>query len=58
MKVKDLINLLQKQDPEREILIEQGEEYDYMVAYSVKEKDVPDIYNEEKIIEAVVIEYS
>ncbi len=58
MKVKDLISLLQKEDPEKEVLIQQGEEHDYMVAHSVREKDVTDVYNEETIIEVVVIEYS
>ncbi len=58
MKVKDLINLLQKQNPEKEVLIQQGEEHDYMVAYSVKERAVADTNNEGEIIESVVIEYS
>ena len=59
MKVKELIFLLQKQDPEKEVMSQQGEEYDYMVAYSVKEKDLVDMNDvDEGIFTAVVIEYS
>lgn len=40
-------------------MIQQGEEYDYMVAYSVKEKDLVDMNDvDEGIFTAVVIEYS
>lgn len=42
MKVKELIDLLSKQDPEKEVMIQQGEEYDYMVAYTVKEATLCD----------------
>ena len=60
MKVKDLIKELEKQDPEKEVMIQQGEEFDYMVAYTVKEKDLVDMINvvDDGIIQAVVIEYS
>jgi hypothetical protein len=58
MKVKELIDLLSKQDPEKEVMIQQGEEYDYMVAYSVKEKDLVDDMGDDNIITAVIIEYS
>jgi len=60
MKVKDLIKELKKQDPEKEIMIQQGEEFDYMVAYTVKEKELVDMntIEEEDKITAVVIEYS
>lgn len=60
MKVKELIDLLQKQDPEKEVMIQQGEEYDYMVAYSVKEKELIDMDDvvDDGIVTAVVIEYS
>lgn len=60
MKVKDLITELQKHDPEKEVMIQQGEEYDYMVAYSVKEKDLVDMNDviDDGIVAAVVIEYS
>ncbi len=57
MKVKELIELLEKQDPEKEVLIQQGEDHDYMLAYSVKERLI-DMDEAEEIIEAVVIEYS
>lgn len=56
MKVKELIEILSKQDPEKEVMIQQGEEYDYMVAYSVKEMDLVDM--DDGIVTAVVIEYS
>ena len=41
-------------------MIQQGEEYDYMIAYSVKEKDLVDIDDviDGGIVTAVVIEYS
>ena len=60
MKVKELIAELQKQDPEKEVMIQQGEEFDYMVAYSVKEKDLVDMDDvvDDGIVTAVVIEYS
>lgn len=65
MKVKDLIKELQKQDPEKEVMIQQGEEYDYMMAYSVKAMELcnmTDMYEDDNIkdetFEAVVIEYS
>ena len=60
MKVKELIEILSKQDPEKEVMIQQGEEYDYMVAYSVKEKDLVDMDDvvDDGIVTAVVIEYS
>lgn len=32
MKVKELIELLRQQDPEKEVMIQQGEEYDYVAA--------------------------
>jgi hypothetical protein len=62
MKVKELIELLQQQDPEKEVFIQQGEEVDYMVVYSVRETELLDndsIYEEEtESIKAVVIEYT
>lgn len=67
MKVKDLIAELQKQDPEKEVMIQQGEEYDYMVAYTVKAKELLDTERfdgmddddeEHTTTNAVVIEYS
>ena len=60
MKVKELIEMLQKQDPEKEVFIQQGEEYDYMRVYSVREKellDVDGIEEDDEVIKAVVIEY-
>jgi hypothetical protein len=61
MKVKDLIEELKKQDPEKEVMIQQGEEYDYMTVYTVKTKEVVGMLSndiEDNVIEAVVIEYS
>jgi hypothetical protein len=58
MKVKELIELLKKHDPEKEVMIQQGEEYDYMVACSVKEIELIDMEDfDDDIITAVVIEY-
>lgn len=60
MKVKDLIKELQKQDPEKEVMIQQGEEYDYMKAYTVKEVELWDANapEEDDTMDVVVIEYS
>lgn len=60
MKVKELIAELQKQDPEKEVMIQQGEEFDYMKAYTVKVQEVIDMgeNEEDEYISAVVIEYS
>jgi hypothetical protein len=60
MKVKELIALLSKQDPEMPVMIQQGEDYDYTIAHSVKEKDLVDADNvvEDGVVTAVVIEYS
>jgi hypothetical protein len=60
MKVKDLIKELQKQDPEKEVMIQQGEEFDYMKAYTVKEIELWDANapEEEDTMNVVAIEYS
>ena len=59
MKVKDLIKKLEDFDPEKEVMIQQGEEFDYMIAYSVKEKTVIDMNDiDDKDVNCVVIEYS
>lgn len=67
MKVKELIEQLKKQDPEKEVMIQQGEEFDYMAVYTVKEKELLDTekfdgYNKDDDVhittKAVVIEYS
>jgi hypothetical protein len=58
MKNKDLIKKLQKLDPEKEVMIQQGEEYDYMTAYTVKEKELTDMdTSEQDVISVIVIEY-
>ena len=57
MKVKELIELLKKQNPEKEVMIQQGEDYDYMHAYFVREILI-DMDEADELIEAVVIEYS
>lgn len=61
MKVKELIEELQKQDPEKDVMIQQGEEFDYMAVYTVKEKDVEivDLYDQDdESMVIVAIEYS
>ena len=59
MKIKELIELLKKQDPEKEVMIQQGEEYDYMTIHTVRARDLrnEDCEDLPEIIEAVVIEY-
>lgn len=54
MKVAQLIVELQKHDPEKEVMIQQGEEFDYMEVYSVKEKEV---IHDDDTRHVVVIEY-
>lgn len=60
MKVKELIEKLKEQDPEKEVMIQQGEEYDYTLAYSVKEMELVDMTDDSDEPEKmyVVIEYS
>ena len=58
MKVKDLIIELQKQDPEKEVMIQQGEDYDYMAIYTVKELEIIDMTSDDEEITAVVIDYT
>ena len=62
MKVKELIEKLKEQDPEKEVMIQQGEEYDYTLAYSVKEMELVDMTDDSDLDEPekmyVVIEYS
>ena len=59
MKVKELIEQLKNQDPEKEVMIQQGEDFDYMKAYTVKEIEVwdADAPEEDDTKEVVVIEY-
>lgn len=59
MKVKELIEMLKKQDPEKDVMIQQGEEFDYMIAYSVREKQIVDMTNNEDLPEQsyVVIDF-
>ena len=59
MKNKDLIHELQKLDPDKEVMIQQGEDYDYMAVYSVKEKEVINMEStdDDEEISAIVIEY-
>lgn len=59
MKVKDLAELLKKQDQEKEVLIQQGEEFDYMAVHSVRERTVFafESENDEELITYVVINY-
>jgi len=48
MKVKDLIEQLKKQDPEKDVMIQQGEEFDYMLVHSVKVIELADCLSEEE----------
>lgn len=66
MKVKELIELLSEQDPEKEVLIQQGQgdgnEYDYMRAHNVRKIEIVPYIDDENVdesqeIEAVVIDY-
>jgi hypothetical protein len=57
MKVSELIGLLQQQAPDKEVMIQQGEEYDYMAVHSVRAVEVTHLDDEENT-EAVCIEYS
>lgn len=56
MTVKQLITELQKHNPEKEVYIQQGEEYEYMTVYTVREKAIFDVH-EDNEINIVVIEY-
>ena len=58
MKVKELMLLLIEHHPEREVLIQQGEAYDYMVAHSVQEKEVLIEDFGDKPQKVVVIKYT
>ena len=55
MKVKELIAELEKQDPETEVYIEQGDQFRYMKSYSVKKRKLCVQDGEETL---VVIEYT
>ena len=58
MKVKELIKELRKQDQEKEVLIQQGEDFDYMNTYTVKEMELClEEATGDELIEFVVIEY-
>ena len=58
MKVKELIDLLKSQDPEKEVLIQQGEDYDYMEVNSVTEKEVLMEDDWDESHKVVVIQYT
>lgn len=54
-----MIRQLKKQDPEKRLMIQQGEDFDYMESYTVKEKklvDMETIFSDDEVT-AVVIEY-
>ena len=55
MKVKELIELLQQQDKEKEVMIQQGEVFDYMTIHWVRIVEIS-MMNDD-LIEAVCIEY-
>lgn len=56
MKVKELIEKLQEFDPEKEVFIEQGEDYNYMKSQVVREMELS-IDDFEKDVTVIVIEY-
>lgn len=56
MKVKELIELLQQQDPGKEVMMQQGEDYDYVPAEKMCEIELIDS-NNDTTIKAVVIQY-
>ena len=59
MKVKELILELEQQDPEKEVYIQQGEEFDYMLTYTVRASTITDMSSdkEDDLKDVVVIEY-
>jgi hypothetical protein len=59
MKVKELIDQLKNQDPEKEVMIQQGYDWDYMTVHTVREEEILDMDGvNDEIIKAVVIEYT
>ena len=56
MKVKELIEELQKQNPDKEVMLQQGADLDYIEALTVKELEIWDIHFAD-IIDGVVIEF-
>lgn len=56
MKAKELIEKLQAFDPEKEVFIEQGEDYNYMKAQAVRELELSTEDFEEEVT-AIVIDY-
>ena len=58
MKNKELIKELQRFDPEKEVMIKQGEDYDYMRSEIVRTEEVVDWESLDiEPFEAIVIEY-
>ena len=59
MTVETLRNILGILPPNKEVLIQQGEAADYVVAYSVKELELVDVnkINEDEKINGVVIDF-
>ena len=65
MKVKELIELLKKQDQDKDVYIQQGEEPDYMQAQNIRETQLINWEYEfdasganDDLIDVVVIEYN
>lgn len=60
MTVQELIEELQKQDPDKSVMIQQGEEHDYMAIHTVKEREVwdADTPDEDDTMVIVAIEFS
>ena len=58
MKVKEMIAELLKHDQDKQVMIQQGEEQDYMLAYTIKEKELADTNSVDDMREVIVIEYS
>ena len=59
MTVLDLISELSMYDPNLEVMIQQGEDFDYMIALTVKEEEVVnmDSLDDDDLITAVLINY-
>ena len=60
MKVIELIEQLKKQDPKKEVMIQQGEDYGYMKPFTVREMQLWNIEapEEDQIKDIVVINYT
>jgi len=60
MSAKELIELLKKLPPEKEVMIEQGGEHDYQAVHGVKEIQVWDAHADEENedVDIIAIQFS